>query len=676
MIKFKDVSKIYVNNNKAVLGLRNINLELDDTGFVAICGESGAGKSTFLKLLAKIESPTEGEIIIDGKNTSEYDIDEMNDYRFQNIAFIYQDYNLIESLKVIDNVIIPLLIRNYSYKEAELKAQDAIKRVGIEKLANKKCSELSGGEKQRCAIARALVTNSRIIATDEPTANLDSKTAKEIISLLASLSKDRLVVIVTHNFDEIKDYANRRIIFKNNEIIFDENLIRNENNSKKSLNYIMISLKKLIVMSLINSFNSLSKAFMMILASILFIVLTIITFVAENVSLNQYKYVNNFANPIDNSIYVMANKDTPIDTKLLAKYDNYNIAPSEELISCSYNIAGIDRMNLYYMDERPNLIAGRYPENENEVCICLEERNTDYECQKYLNKVISNNNLENDFVIVGVSLGAKRSYLFGNDYLKTMAKLLSSSTKIIINFDNDFIEIQNSSDSTKVYEFNTIKCNTNTINKIIIPKSLEGYINSYDISFEIDGDKHYSNGNVFNIEYLGNEFILEVRSDYIFDNFYDVIIHDVDAEEEIYYWIDNGYFAVDMVHYLVDDNMFFNNAYIYLSIALTYVVLLIIILIFIFIFISLFNLRKKEYYVLMDLGLNKIKTKQLISLEFIWYILIGLFIVFITSIPIIDIIYNDLSIGSIIIKTIIIVSIFSLINCFILNHLLLRKKLK
>ena len=226
MIQFKNVSKIYVDKDKATLGLRDVNLELNDTGVVAICGESGSGKSTFLKLLAKLDSPTEGEIIIDNKNTSEYDLDEMNDYRFQNISFIYQDYNLIESMSVIDNVMMPLLIKNYSIKDAKTKALDAIARVGIESLKDKKCNKLSGGEKQRVAIARAIVNDPDIILADEPTGALDTETSIQIMDLLKKISKDKLIVMVTHNPELAEKYSTRIVKLVDGKITTDSNPIK------------------------------------------------------------------------------------------------------------------------------------------------------------------------------------------------------------------------------------------------------------------------------------------------------------------------------------------------------------------------------------------------------------------------------------------------------------------
>ena len=676
MIQFKNISKIYINNDKAVLGLKNINLELDDAGLIAICGESGSGKTTFLKILSKMDSPTEGEIIIDGINTSEYDLDEMNDYRFQNISFIYQDYNLIESMTILDNVMMPLIIRNYSYKEAKKISLEMIKKVGLENLKSQKCNKLSGGEKQRCAIARALVTNSKIIISDEPTANLDFKTSKEIITLLSSLSKDRLVVIVTHNYDEIKEYADRRIILKNNEIFLDERLNYIKNNLNPQLKSNNISFKNLIYVSFVNSLKSFSKAIIMFLASAIFIALTIITFVAESISLNNYKYTNKFVNPKENSLYVFANEDVPINEKLLEKYDFINKSPSEELEALYYNIQGLNGSYFYYMNEKEDLYVGRYPENKDEVCICLEGNRSEYECKEYLNKTISNRNMSDEFIIVGVSLGSKKPYLFGNDYLRTYTKIISSNTKVCLNYDGDFSDSTSFSDTTtKILEFNKVYCSESSTNKIIFPKSFEGSINSYDICIEVNGNYHLSDKkNKFNVEYLGDYLILEVEKDYIFDNFYDVIISNVNINDEIQYWKDNGYFAVDILHYTTNDNFFNNNSSIFISIFLTYIILIGAFLIFIFIFISLFKLRKKEYSVLSDLGLIRRKNNQLICFEFMWYFLLSFVVIIIFAFPIIKNSYSKLSIFNIFYKTLITIIIFILLNCFVLKRFVVMKK--
>lgn len=674
MIQFKNVSKIYVDKDKATLGLRDVNLELNDTGVVAICGESGSGKSTFLKLLAKLDSPTEGEIIIDFKNTSEYDLDEMNDYRFQNISFIYQDYNLIESMSVIDNVMMPLLIKNYSIKDAKTKALDAIARVGIESLKDKRCNKLSGGEKQRCAIARAIALDTKIIASDEPTANLDSETAKGIVSLLASLGEDHLVVIVTHNFDEIKDFATRRILFKNNEIALDEELSQKKGILQVYKKSDVISFKKMIQMSFYNSFRSFNKAFIMILTGLIFSLLLFITFTAENISLNQYKYTNRFINAKENSVYVLANDSKPIDSTIFQKYNSYNRNPSEELRSCIYEIKNYKNANLYYHDEMPSLLLGRYPNASNEVCINLEGNLTEHECEVYLNKEITGFRMGDSYIIVGVASSATKSYLFGNDYLQAISKMVSSSSRVCINYDGTITNILNSSESTtKIYDYSRLVCRDATKNKITFPKSFEGQIQRFDIYYEIDGREYLSSGSEFLIEYDGEETILEINKDYIFDKCFDAIIYDVNPEDEIAHLKNMGYYAVDMVYYSLEDD-FMNNASVYTSIALIYSIVLSSFLIFGFIFLSLFKLRNKEYLVLSSLGLNKKKTRQLLSLEFIGYFLVSFILSLFLAILFLNIFYKNLSILNICLKSTIFVFIFSILCIFILNQFVLSKK--
>ena len=673
MIQFKNVSKIYIDKDRATIGLKNINIDINEMGIVAILGESGSGKSTFLKLLAKLDSPTEGEIIIDGKNTSEYDLDEMTSYRFQNISFIYQDYHLVETMSVLDNVMMPLLIRNYSYKEAKELAKKAIFDVGLDKLIHKRCNKLSGGEAQRCAIARALVTNTKIIACDEPTANLDSKNASEIIKLLAKLGKDRLVLIITHNFHELEEVADRRIVFKNNEIILDEkiNVVESASNLRKECE--SITFKNLIKMSFLNLFKNLSNALFILVASLLFVSLMVITFTAENISLNQYKYTNRFVNVKENSVYVLANKDKPLDIAYFEGYESYNINPSEELKDTYYEIKDLKNMDLYYSSERPSLLIGRYPSDANEVCINLEGNLTSYECQAYLNRSISNYKMGEEFTIVGVASSAKKSYLFGNDYLMTLAKLINSDIKVCINYDGKLEALNSQTSTTRVYDYSTILCGDIEKNKITFPKEMEGFITRVDIYYETDDDYHLSNTDDFIIEYDGEETILEVGMDYMFDCVYDAIIYNVDTNKEISYWNSLGYYAVDMKYYSCDLE-FIDNASIYASIGLIYAIIVTSIVIFSFIFVTLFKLSNKKYLVLNSLGMNKTKIKQLISLEVIWHISIATIIALVVSVIVLNVYYIDLSIIGICTKSIISIIVFLCFTVLVLNRFVLSKK--
>ena len=188
---------------------------------MAITGDSGSGKSTLLNVMTGVDTYEEGEILFYGNETSYFDGNDMDAFRKNNVSFIYQKYNIIDSYTVLENVMIPFILKGNSIKEAKSKALELIDRVGLSKRAKHKGSKLSGGEKQRCVIARALASDSPILDCDEPTGNLDSKTGDNIISLIKEVSKDKLVFIVTHNFKQVSDIATRKITLRDGEIIED-----------------------------------------------------------------------------------------------------------------------------------------------------------------------------------------------------------------------------------------------------------------------------------------------------------------------------------------------------------------------------------------------------------------------------------------------------------------------
>lgn len=222
MIKVEDLGKIYNTNGTTAVGLQHVSAELDVGEFVAITGESGSGKSTFLNVVSCLDTYEEGELFIDGQNIGDLSKKELDVLRSKYISFIFQDYNIIDSYTVLDNVKLPLIALGKSEKEASSLALEAIKKVGLGNRAKYRGSKLSGGEKQRTVIARALVSNTPILACDEPTGNLDSETSKEIIKLISENSKGKLVLFVTHDYDSIKDYVSRKIVIKDGHIVEDK----------------------------------------------------------------------------------------------------------------------------------------------------------------------------------------------------------------------------------------------------------------------------------------------------------------------------------------------------------------------------------------------------------------------------------------------------------------------
>lgn len=220
MIRLDNVSKYYVGNNEIALGLRKINLEFTIGEMVAITGESGSGKSTLLNVLSGSDTYEEGELYIDGKPTSYYDETDWECYRRENIGFIYQNYNLIDSYTVFENVNIALIVKGNTGNNTD-KVMEYLDKVGLKEQAKKKATQLSSGQKQRLAIARALAKETDIIVADEPTGNLDSENSEQIIKLLHSIAEDKLIFVVTHNYDEIEPYATRKIRMYDGEVAED-----------------------------------------------------------------------------------------------------------------------------------------------------------------------------------------------------------------------------------------------------------------------------------------------------------------------------------------------------------------------------------------------------------------------------------------------------------------------
>ena len=210
LIKIKNVTKNFINNKLVVKVLKNLNLELEMGNIVALIGPSGSGKSTLLHLIALLDKPTTGNISILGKETFNIAEDEKNRIIRDNISIIFQNNNLLSDFTAIENVAMPLIIRNNSYSDSIQKAERFLKKVNLSHRLSHFPSDLSGGEQQRVAIARSLIADTKIILADEPTGNLDVKNSNEVFSYFLKLKqKDKIILIATHNREIAKkaDYT-------------------------------------------------------------------------------------------------------------------------------------------------------------------------------------------------------------------------------------------------------------------------------------------------------------------------------------------------------------------------------------------------------------------------------------------------------------------------------------
>jgi len=210
LIEIKKLNKQFQNNNLIVKVLNNINLNLDSGKVIALVGPSGSGKSTFLHLLALLDKPTKGKISILGNSTSNLSENKKNQMIRDYVSIIFQNNNLLSDFTALENVAIPLLIRNKNYNFAIKKAEKFLKEVNLGHRINHFPSELSGGEQQRVAIARCLISETKIILADEPTGNLDYKNSYEVFSYFLKLKeKNKIILIATHNRELAKkaDYT-------------------------------------------------------------------------------------------------------------------------------------------------------------------------------------------------------------------------------------------------------------------------------------------------------------------------------------------------------------------------------------------------------------------------------------------------------------------------------------
>ena len=226
MLELKGISKSYTTGNFTQQALKNINLKFRKNEFVAILGPSGSGKTTMLNIIGGLDRYDAGDLIINGKSTKKFKNGDWDSYRNNCIGFVFQSYNLISHISILENVEMGMTLSGVSAKKRKKKALEVLDKVGLRDHAHKKPNQLSGGQMQRVAIARALANDPDIILADEPTGALDSKTSVQIMELIREIAKDKLVIMVTHNKELADSYANRIVEFKDGELKSDSNPIK------------------------------------------------------------------------------------------------------------------------------------------------------------------------------------------------------------------------------------------------------------------------------------------------------------------------------------------------------------------------------------------------------------------------------------------------------------------
>ena len=233
MLKLKNITKVYNSGNEKLKALDNVEIMFRKSEFVSILGPSGCGKTTLLNIIGGLDRYTSGDLIINGKSTKYFKDRDWDSYRNYSLGFVFQNYNLIGHQTVLSNVELALTISGVSKKERKKRAIKALEEVGLKRQINKKPNQLSGGQMQRVAIARALVNNPDIILADEPTGALDTKTSIQVMEILKNISKDKLVIMVTHNPDLAQKYSSRIIKILDGKIIDDSNILKEATKEEK-----------------------------------------------------------------------------------------------------------------------------------------------------------------------------------------------------------------------------------------------------------------------------------------------------------------------------------------------------------------------------------------------------------------------------------------------------------
>ena len=509
MIKLKNVSKFYYSKGVIASGFNKINLEFNIGEFVAITGESGSGKSTLLNVISGLDTYEEGEMYIDGKETSHYTEKDFEDYRRKYIGNIFQNFNLVNSYTVYQNIELVLLLNGEKKKNIKPKVLELIKNVGLYKFRNTKVSKLSGGQKQRVGIARALAKDTPIIIADEPTGNLDKKSAEEIIKLLSQISKDKLVIIVTHNYEQVEKYVTRKIKMHDGKVLEDKK-IKDANpvpeNSK--IDYKNITFLNKLRLALRNTFNIIPK-FILIFLIYLFMTVSVISEYAEEekktyeASTQGNNYI--FNNTSDKRIVIKKNDKSEFTSD---DYDKISKFSNDVLLD--YNASFTDNKNYYISPTinelknfRGKVDLGKMPENDNEVI--LEGDKDDY----YINDSILNKDIYAQNYDTGEIDENKKIKIVGIKYVKSAYG--NSVVYLSDSLLNDYLYQINQSYSklkvlfqNKYYDENTenfnIKTNDNVpVNNVYISADLEYFCpkeNCINQSLNIEASNLYYTENL------------------------------------------------------------------------------------------------------------------------------------------------------------------------------------
>lgn len=465
MIRLKNVSKFYYSKGVIATGFTKVNLEFSIGEFVAITGESGSGKSTLLNVISGLDSYEEGEMYINGSETSHYLEKDWEVYRRKYIGNIYQNFNLINSYTVYQNIDLILSLNGTPKRVRKQKIMQLLKKVGMLRYKNTKVSKLSGGQKQRVAIARALAKDVPVIIADEPTGSLDKKAAMGVIHLLKEISKEKLIIIVTHNYDQVEKFATRKITMHDGKVLEDKKLITVNKNDNfiETVGFKNINFFEKVRLGFRNTFNVLPK-FILLFLVYSFIVCALMgeySFFKQNEYEMSKDGTNTFFKDYSDKRIILNKSDKSAFTKEeienIKNIDNVSYVSENDLLNdTEYNFADSNEENSLYGKIKSidmfsgSVDVGRLPESDDEAIICGTK--DDYYLSQSIDSILekdyylmsdANKQLKNYKIkIVGIKYvkhssiaEADYDYYVSNAFLDKVILLThQSNSKITINF--------------------------------------------------------------------------------------------------------------------------------------------------------------------------------------------------------------------------------------------------
>ena len=615
MIKLENVTKFY--NSKGIIthALKNINLELYKNEFVAICGPSGSGKSTLLNVICKQDTFDEGEIYYKGNETAYFNVDDMDDFRKNKVGFIFQNYNIIESYTVFQNVMLPYELKGLPAKEAKKKALAIIDEVGLHDKINNRGAELSGGQKQRCVIARALAFEPEILACDEPTGNLDSETGAEIMALIAKIAHDKLVLVVTHNYEEVEPYATRKLTIVDGSL-YEDKILRevpcDDEKEVLNLDYVPIPKKINFKVALRNLINTPKKTIFssLVIFFACFFMLSLYQYIRYSYDY-QISYYNDFAYKSKDKV-VIGPKN-----KALTEDDIAQIAGNRPYVVNSVldvkSFTGNFDMNKYYLnvyfetyytDYNPSV--GRKPENDTEAYLLVSDAEALNDYKPYLNREWTSSSINKSFKIVGIEKTDKVK----TNVLCIDSKVYNDILKLEYNYEIDCVH-QSGNDVEYINRQIKMVLASGDRNILHMPKLLKNEISSV----KIEGYRSVISNNDLVISVDVDNIVYDLKSG---EDFYIEVAHVKNNEiKQVSIYNANtsvlnkaknlGYFAINTKEYdaTSDLNHFLNNLQAYGMMILFSIAIIIIYFISYLVMIHIYKTKAYDFNIFRTLGVTK-----------------------------------------------------------------------